>query len=582
MITQLKLESWRAFDTLEVTFREGVTFVVAPNGIGKTSLLLGLTWAVFGDHAGFDPTEHVRLGQERAAVTVTVADDGVEIEIHRTVTDKGRRTNEYRVDGEFVTDQTGEQALADVFGAPLSVAAKLAIIHSAGNEALDLKDHLLRAFGVSQLLDAAEVAEGLHNGAVKRRRSLRTEAKQRLQGRQQLEEDASRLRIEVRERHEARQALIDRVQGLRLERRAADAWQRHRQALGQYDERVRNLLERIANHDQPPGDLQEMVVRLEERVARSRQERQRATDELDAARAQELAAISAIEVLDGPHPDCPTCARRFEEGGLEHAVALQRASAEVARAQAETVRKRLAAIEASLERSSAVLNEADGLRHPPAAPVEPRPTRDPAILVGPAEEEVRHHDEGTGSLSRQLTSITDALISDEELHHAQDRETVAWRHEALTQATAESLRAAATRIADEQLVPLSDQVRWRWKALFGEDGLQLRADGSLVRLVGDRELPWAQLSGGERIWSRVVAGLLVLQASTTLPFACIDEPLEHLDPRARRAVAADLANVPTRGRPQQMIVTTYEHGIARQIVADSDASLLVLRHSPDR
>jgi len=95
-----------------------------------------------------------------------------------------------------------------------------------------------------------------------------------------------------------------------------------------------------------------------------------------------------------------------------------------------------------------------------------------------------------------------------------------------------------------------------------------KPDGTIVRVVGDRELPWHQLSSGEQIWARLVASLLVLRSSTTLPFALLDEPLEYLDPRARRIVATDLSSTTRSGRPAQLIVTTYEHTLARQLAND--------------
>jgi hypothetical protein len=147
-------------------------------------------------------------------------------------------------------------------------------------------------------------------------------------------------------------------------------------------------------------------------------------------------------------------------------------------------------------------------------------------------------------------------------------ERVAWRREALTQAATAALAGTAERLAEEHIDPLSQQVQWRWKALFGEDGLQLRPDGTIVRVVGDRELSWSQLSSGEQLWARLVASLLVLRSSTTLPFAWLDEPLEHLDPRARRIVVTDLATSTQPGRPAQMIVTTYEHTLAHQLAQD--------------
>lgn len=576
MIRRLILQGWRAFESLDVEFAEGTTFVVAPNGVGKTSLLLGLTWAVFGEHSDIDPEEHIRLGHERAQVTATVIADGTEIVVRRDVT-QGRHTSEYAIDGHLVEEHIGEAALADMFGAPPGVASKLAVIRSAGSDPLDVEDHLFRAFGVSALQDAAEVGERLHKEATKVRKQLRTETRQTVGNRDQLQSDANRIRGEVEARNQLRKSFSDRIQALTAAQRVVEQWHEHHEALERHEEQVRSFLQ------QSPvsaGDLQSLENEIEDRIAHLRDAQSRAETTLDAANAQRLAARSAVELLEGQHPQCPTCARPFDGDEYEQALDAQRRSAAAAVTAADTARRDLDEIRASLEDASTIRAEIQRLSVPPVPPSVPVPDEDPAALLQEAEEELRQHDERTGTLSGELKEIADALADDEAVRRAQEREAAAWHREAMTQVTASSLRAAADRIANEHVVPLSDQVRWRWKALFGDDGLQLRADGTIVRLVGDRELSWEQLSGGERIWARLVAGLLVLTASTDLPFAWIDEPLEHLDPRARRVVAADLASLPTRGGPGQLIVTTYEHAIARQISADiPEVSLLVINRS---
>jgi hypothetical protein len=110
--------------------------------------------------------------------------------------------------------------------------------------------------------------------------------------------------------------------------------------------------------------------------------------------------------------------------------------------------------------------------------------------------------------------------------------------------------------------------RQRCAALFGEDGLQVRPVGPSFGSSVDRELPWSQLSSGEQIWARLVATLLVLRSSTALPFAWLDDPLEHLDPSARRIVASDKASATSSGRPARLIITTYEHTLARRLAED--------------
>ena len=68
--------------------------------------------------------------------------------------------------------------------------------------------------------------------------------------------------------------------------------------------------------------------------------------------------------------------------------------------------------------------------------------------------------------------------------------------------------------------------------------------------------------------------------TTALPFAWFDEPLEHLDPQLRHAVAATLATATRGGSPRQLLVTTYEDSIARQLADDIDgAEIVTIRES---
>lgn len=578
MIQHLELHRWRAFESLDVEFSDGTTFVVAPNGVGKTSLTLGLTWAVFGDAAGLSPAQHIRIGHESAAVTVTILTDAHEIQIHRTVNTNGRQKNEYRIDGDAVDEATADAALRGLYGAPTTIAARLAVIDSAGSKPLDIQDHLFHAFGVSDLLAAATEADRLHKDAVKARKALRSESRQTLDNREQLDERAARLRDEIERRRTARQDLTNRIQAANAKLRLAEAWKNYDDAAEEREIAIRRAIEASP---EPVGNLEELQALASAQLERIQIEQQRASATLDSAKTQRAAAMSALQLLEGQHPACPTCDRPFDHGELDAALVAQRQSAAAADQLAETATREIDALDASLTEAAALSTRLDELAKPLTSPETPRPEEDLRAQLSAAEEALRAHDEDTGRLSGELAEIEERLGDDSAVRPAHESELSAWRREATTQALTSSLHASADRLANEQIVPLSDQVRWRWKALFGDDGLQLRADGSIARQVGDRELSWEQLSGGERIWARLVAGLLVLQASTKLPFAWIDEPLEHLDPRARRIVAADLANAPSHGGPRQLIVTTYEHAIARQIAHDvPGVSMLVVNHSP--
>ena len=48
VIRRLTLRNWRAYEHLELDFEPGATFVVAPNGVGKSSIVEGARFALFG------------------------------------------------------------------------------------------------------------------------------------------------------------------------------------------------------------------------------------------------------------------------------------------------------------------------------------------------------------------------------------------------------------------------------------------------------------------------------------------------------------------------------------------------------
>src|SRR6266446_6368746 len=48
MIHKIWLRNWKAYDSLELRFNEGTTFLIAENGVGKSSIIQALYFALFG------------------------------------------------------------------------------------------------------------------------------------------------------------------------------------------------------------------------------------------------------------------------------------------------------------------------------------------------------------------------------------------------------------------------------------------------------------------------------------------------------------------------------------------------------
>jgi DNA repair exonuclease SbcCD ATPase subunit len=191
------------------------------------------------------------------------------------------------------------------------------------------------------------------------------------------------------------------------------------------------------------------------------------------------------------------------------------------------------------------------------------------------KEELQEIDKTLALLSTQGSQLRTALeTADEEEERIREIETL-YRKEGLALATQEALIATGNAITERYIEPLAKEVEGRWKTMFGTGGLNLSSEGHITRKLGGRTLEFGSLSGGEKVWALLLTRLLILGTSTRAPFIWLDEPLEHLDPKLRKVVAGTLAKASSGSALRQVIVTTYEAEIARQLMEDvPSASLL--------
>ena len=169
MIHRIRLRNWRSFDYLDLPLEPGTTFVVAPNGVGKTSLIYGLAWAVFGQHSNVDPKTCIRAGAESTEVQVDFdLPEGRRLRISRIARRRGAPTATYELNGERVPEGSALSEMEQALGIELPAAGRLSMMlgggHIAASNTLNLESHLHHAFGVAHLLSAAETAQSVATG----------------------------------------------------------------------------------------------------------------------------------------------------------------------------------------------------------------------------------------------------------------------------------------------------------------------------------------------------------------------------------------------------------------------------------
>jgi len=588
VIRRLTLENWRAYEHLELDFRPGATFVVAPNGVGKTSIVEGARFALFGfvPPARDGAARISRTGATSASVEVELP-SGRLLRVTRPYPAKARgsTTPVVVVDGEAQAPDSLEALLAEEYGAEPAFLARLAMLHSstvfAEAKGLDLRDHLCGVFGVDGLMAALDQTKALAAVAKKTVDSVRKPAAavadEELATLAEVEARATEL-IEAAdaERAEAEQALgAARASGEARVR--YDAWKeasdRYTVAASGLAAEAGALLGRAE-----PLPLETLGTDLEGAESTAVE----ALDQLRRRRAALAGRAEAIRTglaeLEGAEGSCPVCRRPLEADDVA-----------VARAGHE---RDLEAIEtelASLDEAGPVrlVTELRQLRHRlvnEPAPGDAPPQPDPDPLVMSEAQALDRFEAAVATAADRRAILAEARRRREAGESARvelEAVTAAFERSATLEAAAAALEAARLRILSESVEPLEELLAENWCNLFVDrPGVGLDGDGSVSRRIGSELLPYEQFSDGEKMVTQLLLRVLVLRATTRLGFFWVDEPLEHLDPDARRALAVLLAQAPEHPSFPQVLVTTYEEPLIRRLRGSiPDTHLVYVRPS---
>ncbi|MDE0033498.1 MAG: AAA family ATPase [Deltaproteobacteria bacterium] len=590
MIHRIHLRNWRSYEDLDLRLNPGTTFVVAPNGVGKTSLVYGLAWAVFGGHSNVDPRACIRAGAEGAEVQVEFdLPDGRRFNIRRAARRRGAPTATYEMNGTRLTESSALTEMEQALRIELPVASRLSMMlgggHIAANDTLSLEGHLHHAFGVTHLLGVAQTAQSVAKEAEKARAVLRSTTRQRMETRAVLEGEIAGLEAQithlkqrgteleqVRDSAAAQRSLVERHLAL------AGQLERYEQQRSRLLATIEDLLGRPVASDTKESISSELRTELE----KSERAVAEMTEGAITARSVITVAEQAVRLLDRDHTVCPTCLRPLPSHQRLSAISAHRTQRADAQMEARRLEETRAARHTHANAVSKLLAQLDALQPPSIdAGVDNVPTRAAAeALYQQASAALDEHNQQLGGMQSRLESLKAQIATDDQILQEERHLRLAYRREAAAFAGARVLSEAANHVIESRIEPLASEVRARWKHLFTNNGLTFRPDGSITRLRGDEELGWDTLSGGERTWARIVTHLIVIATTTSLPFAWFDEPLEHLDPQLRHAVAATLATATVGGSPRQLLVTTYEHGIAQQLADDTNgAGIITIRES---
>jgi DNA repair exonuclease SbcCD ATPase subunit len=583
VIRELRLVDWRAYDNLTLALEPGTTFIVASNGIGKTSLIEGAAWALYGD-AGGRPSDVVRKGAKSASASVDlVLPDHRVLTMTREMPTKLARSAFVAVkallDGVPISSEEADALVAESLGEP-AFLARLTMLRSlssgdADPANLNLNYNLSRVFGIDGLQRAQSTLD-------ERRRTLTRQIKEAREASPPSPAELTRLNEEVERVNEGVARFTEAHDEAIQEERDADSKLRiveaHSTWIAGQAERSRQLTdlasqgvsEEIFAHFMAMHESGEKDLALSLKSQWEAVERDASTSlaEMRVRAGVLQARIEALRLslaeLDTANGQCPVCRRPLEpDDELAARIEHER---DLARLEQQASAIDTASLTDELDRTKSWLRALPPLAHRAEPPPRPAVDRDTALAGVVSAGASR-----TAALEQLVAARTAAASAHNALEQASaddaDKQRLArlYEEEATVNAAVKAMAAVVDGLMTQTVGPLADELQNRWKLLFADRGSVRLESGALSREINGFDLPYSAFSDGEKASSQLLLRLLVLDAATKADFCWIDEPLEHLDPVTRRHVGSMLARAATTSGARQIVVTTYEEPLARRL-----------------
>ena len=598
MITGVRIENWKAYDSLELDLGPGTNFLVARNGVGKTSFVEAIRWALLGTNGSGINAEACRRGDRDVVVEVALGSPGEpSARIRRTAVLEGKRGKPKDQVAFSVGPRESNNAsewqewLSNAWGASPTLLARLMNLpeYAVWEEltspiSADVNSAIRMLLRLDVLQDLSKVAGTQFRKAERLARESRAVTQDELQAAQDAVAEATMEHDEALARHtalrgvyEARVATREHAENRATWLRASHTWSRKR---SQLTKEALGLARKVAEENATAEDASPVT---------SADGARRLVSDIRASVAQRLAEVRALQEFTESHrrdlvadANCPVCLRPMDADTV-HAADQQHSS--LLRELAEQVEAR----EHSLTQTQRVLDRLNEIVVLLREPVPPEP-----IPTGVVSEEAQSvdfslSDEQLLDAGREAAANAEQLRDTLGAHRAAlaalNDQSSAW-----DQALSMTRRAALARVVEATAGTLSDDltgraadpvttlVRDQWKKLPFGDSIEIEPNGQFVITRQGRKLGYEHLSGGEKAQIVLIYRVAALKALTRIPMLILDEPLEHLDPRNRWRFGRMISALCQSGALTQTLITTYEESLARRLVrqaSDPESSELV-------
>lgn len=613
MINHVKMINWRAYDEYEIHFSPGITFVMGANGIGKTSILEAIAYALTGEPSTVKVRgKLLRDPDKLATVRLSFSVDGQTYLVERS-------QSHSRAEGAKLTRLGDGKQLASSHRRVTAQIEQLVgvsadflqrIIYMAEGDvfrfldkppgqALDLQ--IRQVLGLTQL-DEFVQALGM----------AEKELKDQIRGLQNLLGDLDRLGVRkdsdferhIRDMDERREQLLADLRSVQDE---ITRYRRENEDL----ERLRQLLDRALPALQRDPDTwqtaqQRPVLGLFTHLEAQELETQSAIQQcqVDLARLEgEQSAYQDILDIMEPYTGraetlpCPVCGKPMTSSERESIIRDIRGNMDRIAGEARELDARRAEAERALAR---LKEQVEGLRELRNAVAHigfqsvsvdasvadllqiTRSRR--ASVPGDLQEQASALEQKIAQLESERAEYLAIRNRLQSLGYASPEEA----SQALVGLEIRSLslraahRAAQNTLTTQRNMDMEaiyDQVAHVWAAFSGEESWRVQLDVEGMPLLENREgrrFDLSQFSGGEKTALLIMLHTIIAHHFSRSDFLLIDEPLEHLDSVNRRSLIRFLVGAYRRKSFKQAIVATFEESLVRKYMSEEGVNVIHL------
>ena len=575
MIRRLVLKNWRNYEDIDLDLQPGTTFIVAPNGVGKTSLMEAASWAIFGP-LGQRPAGAVRKGASSATATAEIQfPDQRILRITRTLLSKSSAAlpqPTVHLDGKPISPYAVEDELREAYAADPAFLIRLTMpighIDARGPSDFGLEDHLCRFFGIDALRQAIDSLDQRLKAQQKRIKAVKQGSIPTPAALSTLRERIAANEAAVTKAaaaHAHTTAALDRARNTERNRGLIIEWQKR---VTSYTHSLVELTAAAASDlTLDPENPDAVQSTLDTALNSVRQDLENIRIQRAGLAGRSAAIEQHSKALDSAHGDCPVCRRPLDTQTVSLARSAHEADLTQINSETESLSQQETELANKQQRLLTLMQRFRTLARP-----GPSPADKDSVDIASEKSADELDAELSGALDQLVQSRTemaaaqselDAILANQAAHTELQR---LYAQEATIRASREAISTAKNKLLQQTIQPLAHEIDERWGQLFpGRGRLSTQSTGAVSRELAGETLPDSEFSTGERTGLVIVLRLLVLDTMTKANFCWLDEPLEHLDPDSRRKVAGILARASSIGAPKQIVVTTYEEPLARRV-----------------